>query len=96
MGEREPTWRDSSHDGFVGALLPAIALAGDSARLNFDRVAPPQRRVAVVQTQLASGDEVVDIVPEQNNSSLGHTVTIAARIAKKGGELGEGDAFRKR
>ena len=61
------------------AALPSVVLGGDSAGLTIGGYVPPMQRVVAIQAPIAGNGKTTVVLQEQNNSSLGYTLTIESK-----------------
>ncbi len=70
----------------VLGLLPAITLAGESSRLTIGGYVPPMQRVVAVQPAAAVDGSSVLVLQEQDNATLGYTVTVEPKAPADSGK----------
>ena len=74
----------------VLGLLPAITLAGESSRLTIGGYVPSMQRVVAVQPAASADGSSVLVLQEQDNTTLGYTVTVESKAPADSGKRTSG------
>lgn len=61
------------------ATIPSVVLGGESARLTIGGYVPPMQRVVAIQSPIVGIGKMTVVLQEQNNSSLGYTLTVESK-----------------